>query len=220
MRGEFVSFWGSRLSWLLLIIAVIGDFVVAYILAVFYSGYSHQRQVMSILGSKKSPVGLIYNIWLVALGILICISAMNFYYKYTEVSKNYASLGLIILLIFGLGAGILAGVFSVDDEKTIETIASKVHGIGAGIGFMALTFIPLIVGLIMFKQGDSMIIGIVSILCFVISIVLFVLFIMSEREIYQNSIIGLGGLWQRLLLGSMYLPLLLISIKNIIEYKV
>ncbi len=209
-----MSLWDSKLIWMLLIIAIIGDYVFAYVLAFFYPNYSHKKQVMSVLGNPKSPVAFFYNLWLIILGILMCVSAVNFYIVYSEVSKGYASAGTIILLIFGIGAGIISGIFSVNDVKKIETIASKIHGIGAGIGFLVLTFIPLVVGVISYKENDS-IIGIISIVFFILSLLLFVLFIMSEREVYQNSIIGLSGLWQRLLLGSMYIPLLLIAFKNI-----
>jgi len=40
---------------------------------------------------------------------------------------------------------------------------------------------------------------------------------MSEKEQFQNNIIGNTGLWQRLLLGAMYMPLIIICIKNIIK---
>ncbi|WP_432405633.1 DUF998 domain-containing protein [Wukongibacter sp. M2B1] len=210
-----MSLWGSKLSWMLLIIAIIGDYIVAYILAFFYPEYSHAKQVMSVLGNPKSPVAFFYNLWLIILGILICISAVNLYIAYSVVSKSFASAGAIILFIFGIGAGIISGIFSVNESKEIETIASKIHGIGAGLGFLVLTFIPLVVGVISFKEYDS-IIGIISITFFILSIVLFILFIMSEKEAFQSSIIGLSGLWQRLLLASMYIPLLLISLKHII----
>lgn len=209
-----MSIYGSKLSWILLLIAITFDFIVAYILALFYPGYSHTKQVMSVLGNPKSPVAVFYNIWLVILGILICISAINLYNTYSVVSKGYALAGTIILIIFGIGAGILSGIFSVSETKQLETVSSKIHGIGAGIGFLVLTFIPLIVGVLFFKQGDS-IIGIISIIFFILSIVLFALFIMSEKEAFQQSIIGFSGLWQRLLLASMYIPLLLIALKHI-----
>lgn len=213
-----MSFWCSKLSWMLLIIAIIGDFAVAYVLAFFYSDYSHVKQVMSVLGNPKSPVAFLYNLWLIILGILMCISAVNFYITYSNVSKSYANAGLIILLIFGIGAGILSGIFSVNEGREIETISSKIHGIGAGVGFIALTFIPLVVGVISFKEYDS-IMGIVSIVLFILSIVFFALFIMSEKEGFQNSIIGYTGLWQRLLLASMYMPLLLIAFKQIMTIQ-
>lgn len=209
-----MSLWGSKLSWILLIIGIIGDYVVTYVLAYFYPGYNHMRQVMSVLGNPKSPVAFFYNLWLIILGILMCISAVNFYIVYIGVSKSYASAGAIILFIFGIGAGIISGIFSVNEGKEIETKASKIHGIGAGLGFLVLTFIPLVVGVIFFREGDS-IIGMLSIVFFILSIVLFVLFIMSEKKAFQKSIIGFSGLWQRLLLASMYIPLLLVALKHI-----
>lgn len=209
-----MSLWGSKLGWILLIIGIIGDFVVTYVLAYFYPGYSHMRQVMSVLGNPKSPVAFLYNLWLIILGVLMCISAVNFYIVYTGVSKSYAISGAIILLLFGIGAGIISGLFSVNEGKEMETKASKIHGIGAGLGFLALTFIPLVVGQIFFREGDS-IFGILSIAFFILSIVLFVLFIMSEKEAFQKSIIGFSGLWQRLLLASMYIPLFLIALKHL-----
>ena len=214
-----MNLWGSKVSWILLIIAVVGDFVVAYALALFYPGYSHTKQVMSVLGNPNSPVAFLYNVWLVILGILICFSAGNFFTVYSGLSKGYACAGAIILLIFGIGAGVLAGLFSVNEVKELETITSKIHGIGAGIGFMALTFIPLVVGAVSFKEGNSLL-GIISVMFFLLSVVLFVLFIMSERESFQNSIIGLSGLWQRLLLASMYMPLLLVALKHAFKLRV
>ncbi|QOR36309.1 DUF998 domain-containing protein [Clostridium sp. 'deep sea'] len=213
-----MNLWGSKLSWILLTIAIVGDFVAAYALALFYPSYSHSKQVMSVLGNPKSPVAFFYNLWLIILGILICFSAVNFYIVYSGVSKAYACAGAIILLMFGIGAGILAGLFSVNEVKEIETVASKIHGIGAGLGFMALTFIPLVVGAVFFKEGNSLF-GIISVVFFLLSVVLFVLFIMSERETFQNSIIGLSGLWQRLLLASMYMPLLLLALKQALKYR-
>ena len=58
-----------KIGWIFLIISAVGDFAVPYILAPFYHGYSHTRQVMSVLGNPKSPVRRWYNEWLVLLGI-------------------------------------------------------------------------------------------------------------------------------------------------------
>lgn len=209
-----MNLWSTKLGWMLLIIAIIGDFAAAYILAFYYAGYSHMKQVMSVLGNPRSPVAFFYNIWLIILGILICISAVNFYNIYNQFSRGWACTGLVILLTFGIGAGIIAGLFSVNEGKEIETLASKIHGIGAAIGFLALAFIPLVVGVLSFKALDRKI-GILSILFFILSMAFFVLFIMSEKDVFKNTIIGLSGLWQRLLLASMYMPLLLIAQKHI-----
>ena len=67
-----------------------GDFAVPYILARFHPNYSHTKQVMSVLGSSTSPVAHIYNLWLIMLGILMSISAINLYIVYAKVSRSYA----------------------------------------------------------------------------------------------------------------------------------
>lgn len=205
----------SKLSWVILTIAILEDFIVAYILSAYYPGYSHTKQVMSVLGNPNSPVARIYNIWLIILGLLFIFSAVNFYNAFSAVSKGYALTGFILLLVFAIGAGILSGIFSVNEDKEVETFAAKVHGIGAGLGFIALTFIPLILSILLFKSNDH-ITAITSLIFFLISLSLFVLFILSEKEIYENTVLGLSGLWQRLLLASMYMPLLIIALKHLL----
>lgn len=209
-----MNYLQSELPWIFLMIAIVGDFVVPYLLALFYPGYSHKKQVMSVLGNPQSPVSRIYNSWLIVLGVLFCLSSVKVYFEYQKVSNFYSGTVLIIMIIFGIGAGVLAGLFSVDEKKNLESTASKIHGIGAGIGFILLVFIPLIIGLLSFYE-NKIAFGILSILMFFISILFFTLFIMSEREKYKDSVIGLSGLWQRLLLGSMYFPLFLIASSNV-----
>ncbi|MBF9017893.1 MULTISPECIES: DUF998 domain-containing protein [unclassified Oceanispirochaeta] len=209
-----MNIWASNIWWILLIIAIFGEFVISYFLGFFYPGYNHKQDVMSLLGNPNSPVSFLYNIWLVILGIIICSSSIKIYFEYFVVSKSLAITTLTIMMVFGIGAGILSGIFSVSETKDIENLASKIHGIGAGVGFILFTFVPLLIGLLSLKI-DNYMIGIVSIILFFISIIFFILFILSEKERFQYSVIGLSGLWQRLLLGTMYLPLLLVAFKQI-----
>lgn len=69
---------------------------------------------------------------------------------------------------FAVGAGLISGFFSVNESKDIVTTASKIHGIGAAIGFMALLLFPLLNGIVAFKQ-NGMVEGIISISSFVLS---------------------------------------------------
>ena len=68
---------------------------------------------------------------------------------------------------------------------------------------LVLAFVPLFIGLL-YKTEKEIILGNISTIIFIICLGLFVVFIMSEKETFQNKIIGYSGLWQRLLLGSMY----------------
>ena len=47
-----------------------------------------------------------------------------------------------------------------------------------------------------------------------------VLFVMSDKPEFENSVIQNEGLWQRLNLIFMYLPLIIVSIKRIIQMDV
>ena len=62
-----------------------------------------------------------------------------------------------------------------------------------------------------------MIIGFISIICFIISLVFFAMFVMSDKKEFANTVISNEGLWQRLNLIFMYLPLAIISVKNILQ---
>ena len=118
-----------------------GEFIVSWILEQFYSEYNGKIMVMSVLGSPQSPVRLVYNLWLV-LAVFMLLS----------------------IGFFAVGAGLISGFFSVNESKYIVTTASKIHGIGAAIGFMALLLFPLLNGIVSFKQNGTLE-GIISFAC-------------------------------------------------------
>lgn len=122
---------------------------------------------------------------------------------------------LLSIGIFAVGAGLISGFFSVEESKGIVTTASKIHGAGAAIGFMALLFFPLLNGIIDFKQNDT-IGGIVSISSFVLSLVFFGCFVMGDKEQFQNTILKYEGLWERITLFCMYVPFLYKAIGNLL----
>lgn len=200
-------------NWLL-IVAITGDFVVPYILAVFYKGYNHSLMVMSSLGNPSSPVRCLYNIWLVALGILLLLSLTVVTSKYWSVSKPLTIAVLALIIMFAVGAGILAGIFSVNESKDIVTTASTIHGIGAPLGFMALLFVPLLLGVMSYKNHDKLA-GLVFVISFALALTFFVLFVLSDKPEFQNTLIKNEGLWQRLSLLFMYSPLGYIAVENL-----
>jgi hypothetical membrane protein len=204
----------NKIIWMVFLLALLCDFIIVYILAKYYPEYNHLKDVMSIMGNKKSPVHRIYNMWLIVLGFIIILFGFSIFIQYKIISNNISVIIFVIMILYGIGGCILPGIFSVNETKEIETTHSKIHGICAGIGFMLLAFIPLFIGKL-FKAEQNALLGNLSILIFIICLGLFVMFILSEKEQFQNTIIGYSGLWQRLLLGSMYVPLIIICIKNI-----
>lgn len=204
----------QKIIWSLLIIAVVGDFLVPYLLAPFYKGYSHRKQVMSVLGNSDSPVRSLYNIWLIVLGILLAISMWNITKLYYPVSHGLTITLVILVLIFSIGAGIIAGIFSVNKTKEIQTLSSKIHGVSSALGFMALMFAPLFISILSFKQGYN-IMGTVSGVSFILAFLSFILFIASDKKKFESTIINNEGLWQRLSLLSMYIPFLYMALRNL-----
>ena len=205
-----------KIGWACLLTAVIGDFAVPYLLALFYPGYSHTKQVMSLLGNPKSPVRSWYNLWLLLLGFFLLASLPAFVVTYWSESTGLTIAVLILTGLFAIGAGILSGLFSVNETRTEQNLASKVHGIGASLGFMALSFVPLLLSILSFRQGETGI-GILSAVSFGLGIVFLLLFIMADKEKFKSTWIEKEGLWQRLSLLCMYLPFAAVSIQKLME---
>ena len=182
------------------------DLLIPFLLAPTYKGYNHLTEVMSVLGNPKAPLHLIYNIWLVVFGVSLLISAVPLYSAVAEISKVISKLLFLVITVYAIGGCILSGFFSVGETKSLETIFEKIHGFGSVIGFLLLTFAPLFVGVYFFKIANREL-GILSLVCFVLVIVFFTLFVMADKPHYQGTFIGLEGLWQRLSLLCMYLPI-------------
>lgn len=205
----------SKLFNILLLITIIGEFMLPWILKHFYKGYNSKTMVMSVLGSPESPVRKIYNIWLVWLGAFLLVASFLFYKDVNAISSVLAVLTVISIATFAVGAGILSGLFSVNESKDKVTFASKIHGAGSAFGFMALMFFPLLQGISAFK-GSDVIKGIFCILAFVLAVMFFSFFIMGDKEKFKGTIFTYEGLWERLSLLFMYMPFLYCAIGNII----
>ena len=125
-------------GWYFLLAAAGLDLLLPFLLAPFYPGYSHRRQVMSVLGSPESPARWVYRVWLVALGLLLCAATPDLWAAFGNRSPVLTGLLIAVLCVFALGAGVLAGLFSVNADKAVETAASRIHGVGSVLGFLAL----------------------------------------------------------------------------------
>ncbi len=195
----------NRLFNMILLFTITGEFFLPWILERFYAEYNGTIMVMSALGSPRSPVRLIYNLWLVWLGGFLTFTACAYYWSLRVRFPVLAAFIFLSIGIFAVGAGLISGFFSVNESKDIVTASSKIHGVSAAIGFMALLFFPLLNGIAAFKQND-IIGGIISISSFVLSFVFFGCFILGDKEQFQNTFLKYEGLWERLTLFCIYIP--------------
>ena len=203
-------------GWYALLIAIIGDLLVSTILSLFYKEYNIATMSISALGNPKSPVRLPFNIWMFLEGILFLLSLPVLYNRYHLISGWITIVLIAFIAVFGVGSCIFTAFFSVNETKDIVTISSKIHGAGSALGFIVFLFVPLLLAMLSFIDGET-IIGVISIICFIISLVFFVLFVMSDKQEFANTVISNEGLWQRLNLIFMYLPLAIVSIQNIFQ---
>ena len=105
-----------------------------------------------------------------------------------------------------LGGCILSGLFSVGEVKSLDTLSEKIHGYGSVIAFMCLTFAPILIGVYAYKINDIKFLFF-CVVCFIIAILCFSCFVMGDKPDYKNTLLAFEGLWQRLFLLFMYLPL-------------
>ena len=119
------------------LIALVGDFIVPYILGRRYPNYDNFKHVISELGTKQSPVRKHLSCWLVIFGTLVVIFGIGQKLQFANQTWLH-NLYLWGIIIFGIGAGVIAGLFPEDASGEEETVAGKVHGIFSGLGFIFL----------------------------------------------------------------------------------
>ena len=123
----------------------------------------------------------------------------------TEVSGGLAWGLTAVLAVYAVGGCILSGCFPVGETKELTTLSAGIHGFGSAIGFLALAFAPLLAGLLLLRAGSG-VPGAACLLCFVLAAGFFTLFILADKPAFQGTAVAREGLWQRLSLLCMYLP--------------
>lgn len=185
------------------------DLVLPFLLAPAYKGYSHLTQAMSVLGNKKSPLHFIYNSWLVVFGAALLLFAVRLRSAVGTGSAASALLSFVVAA-YAVGGCIASGIFSVGEEKNLETLPAKIHGVCAALGFSLLAFAPLLAAILFFTAARWAR-GAFSAVCFVLDAGCFALFILSDKPKFRGTAVALEGLWQRLSLLFMYLPVAAVS---------
>ena len=193
-------------TWISMLIAMSGDLFVSVVLPFGYRGYSRMKDSISALGNPESPVRIPFNIWMLIEGILFLLPLPAFFLYYRSVSPGLAVTAVVFIAVFAVGACILTCFFSVNKDRNIVTTASKIHGIGSVTGFMLFLFVPVLLSVLSFKNGEIFL-GVTSVISFILALITFILFVMSDKPEFSKSFIANEGLWQRLNLLFMYIPL-------------
>ena len=189
-----------------LLVAMIGDILVSVFLPLFYGEYSILKMSISALGNPSSPVRVPFNLWMLAEGCLFLLSLPAVYHHFRPVSGGIAVVLVAFMAVFAVGACVFTCFFSVNESRDVVTAASMIHGAGSVAGFLLFLFVPLLVAVLFFKD-HHMTLGVLSVASFVLALVFFTLFVMSDKPAFKGTFVDMEGLWQRLNLAFMYLPL-------------
>ena len=194
-----------KILWIIILVA---DNLLPLLLARFYPRYKHKEMALSVLGSRQSPVKWIYNLWCIISGVVFCIAP---YSIYQESCNGLAIAIWILLAIYGIGCEIISGLCPLNESRQDGDIITKIHGGASAIGFMMLLIVPLLMAILQY-QSSQMLLGTVSIVCFVLAFMFFCFFIMGEKEKFAKTVFRYGGLWQRLVLAVCYVTLFILCV--------
>jgi len=215
MTDILASIIDSKIYNGILVFTILCEFLISWLLKHFYKGYDSKRMLLSILGCFESPVHIIYNIWLIWIGIFFSFTAIVNYKRVSEISNVYAIALLLSILVYAVGAGFLSGMFHMSRSKDVVTTSSIIHNMGAMIGFAAFLFSALIKGIVAFGQ-NALIFGSVCIMAFVAAVIFFMMLIIGGSTKFKNTIFAYEGLWERAALLCMYIPFIYIGIGKLI----
>lgn len=197
----------------LIFIVLLMDLLFPFIIAIPYKRYSHKKTVMSMLGTKKNPLGWLYNLWMVISGFVMIYFGYVLFSYYNSLEQSLALALLFLFFLYGIGDEIISGLFTLNENKEEVTLSSNIHGIGSALGFISLQFAPLVLALLQFESKETLL-GISSIIFFMLSLISFAFFALGEKPKFQNTFLSLEGLWQRLALLFMYCPFIIWILYN------
>ncbi len=205
---------GSPVYNVLLLVTVGGEFVLPWFLGRFWESYDPKTTVMSVLGSPQSPVRRVYNAWLVWLGCFLSLTALARWDDARPEHPVIAAALLACIGLFAVGAGLLAGLFSVKESRAEVTTASKIHGAGSALGFTALLFFPLADALLAMKRNDAA--GAAAgFAAFAAALCCFTAFIMGDKERFSDTALANSGVWERASLLCMYAPFVFDALRRL-----
>ncbi len=178
------------------LLACVGDAVVPFALGRLYPGYSQLKQVVSELGASQSPVAGWMNLWWILFGALMVIFAVGFQRAFPAGSSARYVL-MVQFIVFGIGAGIGAGLFPMDAGGSGPTFAGRLHNILSGIGFLAILLAPM-VSLQAFPIKEWPWLHWFCVITQITGLLTLGLLLASGR--FEKGLLSYHGLWQRVFL--------------------
>ncbi|TPE43392.1 DUF998 domain-containing protein [Pontibacter mangrovi] len=183
--------------------ACIGDFVVTSLLSMLYPGYNFIEQSESLLSVSGSPVAHWVAAWSVVFTGLLVLFALGLQVAFGKTHRGITLLCWLVA-IYGIGEGLISGLFPYDFVHGRLTVAGQIHAVGGIAGQAGLYFVPAVAWYAL--HGEHPGIKVLSVLVMVAGGVFLLLFGAAKLHL-----IGYRGLWQRLFMGVYFLYLMYLA---------
>lgn len=194
----------QKVALILSLVAMAADIVIPFLAARLVPGYSHKLQELSILGSRSVRSGWLYSCWMLLLGIFMCFAGWVGYRPFSGVVG-------VLVCVFGVLACILSFFFRAAQGKEDRSVGARVHAIASAVGFIALLPADIVTAVSIVRAG-LYVQGYICTALFVFSLMFFALYVISGKPYLKGTPLGLTGVWQRLWLICMYLPLAIVAV--------
>lgn len=200
MKRTIIGLW---------IVLCMGEILIPYLLGRNIEGYSSLKNAMSAVGAKvNGGISMVYRIWLILFGL---IAVFIFYSLRNVYHQRMYQITICVVIFYAIFGCIICGIFPSGITKEMVTIGEKIHGGASVFGFFALMLIPLLMRPLLY-QLNLIIQGRLSYVFFLVSLIFFILQIVSEREQFVGTFLGNTGLWQRFYLSIHYIYITFILI--------
>ena len=198
------------------ILACLGEFAVETYAAFHYPGYSAISQSISRLGSYESPFYILITSWSVVFTFLISLFAYGFWIAFKRDFKG-AKLASFLIFLYGLGEGLVAGIFPMDTTLIDKVDLLGAHNISSGIGVLSLVLFPFVVRPLF--SGKNRREEIITWLVAVFGLLFFLLFLLAKFD-YYSILVPFKGFWQRMFQVIYYSYFVFIALRIIKQDRV
>jgi len=189
------------------------DLGATFILGNRIDGYRQIKDTMSQMGIVSIPVPKEVALCWIAMGILVCLFALGFRIAYNERGKM-AGLASLLLILYGIGEGMVSGIFPADKAGEVHTWTGIVHNAIGGIGVTAIMILPLVVRRIIPELGR------ITSIVFYVGLAGVILFGIGRLVSAPDDFLAVyKGSWQRLYVMVYYVYITIIAIKMMIGPK-
>lgn len=197
----------GNIYWIILLIAIIGEFLLPVILRPFYKRYHIFRDGLGKLSNPKSPVQWVYRVWQLFVGAAMILAGIGLWH----ILDLWGIPLLVTLILYGAFGRIGLSVMSVVDIYDVEWAPTVIYRIFRFSGYFCLQFGVLVLSAYLFAFGPTIQIprmtGAWMLISSVMGILTYALSRMSRRREFSGTFLEMQGLWELLCLAFLYFPL-------------